>query len=147
MQIRIYTIGFTKKSAEKFFTALKSHGVKTIYDVRLNNESQLAGFTKMKDLKYFLKVICQIDYIHCVELAPTQDILNDFKKQLIDWNSYEKLFVELIDRRKVSDKLNPADLDGACLLCSEEKPSECHRTLVANYLKKKWNNVDIIHIV
>uniref|UniRef100_UPI0015D7B598 DUF488 domain-containing protein n=1 Tax=Nevskia soli TaxID=418856 RepID=UPI0015D7B598 len=77
----IFTIGFTRKSAETFFTLLSRAGVQRLIDVRLNNVSQLAGFTKKDDLRYFTKAICGIDYVHLPELAPTADILDAFKKQ------------------------------------------------------------------
>ena len=42
----IYTIGFTQKSAEQFFEAIKKNNIELLIDVRLNNKSQLAGFSK-----------------------------------------------------------------------------------------------------
>ncbi|HXM64928.1 MAG TPA: DUF488 domain-containing protein [Terriglobales bacterium] len=145
--MKLFTIGFTKKSAETFFTLLKNAGVKRLIDVRLNNVSQLAGFTKKDDLRYFTKAICNIEYVHLPELAPTADILNPYKKAKNgDWQSYERQFLELIRARHVEDTTSRELLDGGCLLCSEEKPHHCHRRLVAEYLKDKWSDVDIEHI-
>jgi uncharacterized protein (DUF488 family) len=59
--MKVFTIGFTKKSAETFFTRLQRAAVKRLVDVRLNNVSQLAGFTKRDDLRNFTKTICHID--------------------------------------------------------------------------------------
>lgn len=144
--MKLYTIGFTKKSAETFFTRLTNAGVKRLVDVRLNNVSQLAGFTKRDDLRYFTRVICNIDYIHLPDLAPTQDILDAYKKQKGDWGLYERQFLDLMQSRHIEDKAPRDMLDGDCLLCSEEKPDHCHRRLVAEYLKEKWGNVEIEHI-
>jgi uncharacterized protein (DUF488 family) len=145
--MKIFTIGFTKKSAETFFTKLKDAGVKRLLDVRLNNVSQLAGFTKKEDLRYFTKAICNIDYVYVPELAPTTDILDSYKKQKNgDWALYERRFLDLMKARHIEEKLSPSLLDGGCLLCSEEKPHHCHRRLVAEYLKEKWGNVEIEHI-
>jgi len=144
--MKIFTIGFTKKSAESFFTKLQLAGVKRIVDVRLNNVSQLAGFTKRDDLRYFTKVICNIDYVHLPNLAPTQDILDAYKKCKGDWGLYESQFLELMTRRQIEDKISREVLDGGCLLCSEDKPHHCHRRLVAEYLKEKWGDVEIDHI-
>lgn len=144
--IKIFTIGFTKKKAEKFFTKLYNAGVKRVIDIRLNNVSQLAGFAKKDDLRYFLKTICDIDYIHMPELAPTKDILDEYKNNGGDWSVYEKNFIDLIEKRKIEKKITNDILDNACLLCSEEKPDHCHRRLVAEYLSKKWGNVKIEHI-
>jgi uncharacterized protein (DUF488 family) len=144
--MKIFTVGFTKKSAETFFTRLKNAGVMRLVDVRLNNVSQLAGFTKKDDLRYFTKAICNIEYVHLPELAPTADILDAYKKQKNgDWQLYEGRFLDLMRSRKVEN--TPRDiLDSGCLLCSEEKPLHCHRRLVAEYLREHWGNVEIEHI-
>ncbi len=142
----IFTIGFTKKSAETFFTRLKNSGAKRLIDVRLNNISQLAGFTKKADLRYFTMTLCNMDYMHLPILAPTQDILDAYKKQKGDWGIYERKFVDLMWERHIEEKVSRDMLDGGCLLCSEEKPQHCHRRLVAEYLKEKWGDVVIEHI-
>jgi uncharacterized protein (DUF488 family) len=145
--MKLFTIGFTKKSAETFFTRLKNAGVKRLVDVRLNNVSQLAGFTKKDDLRYFTRAICNIEYVHLPELAPTADILNAYKKAKNgDWQLYERQFLDLIRARQIENTTPRELLDGGCLLCSEEKPHHCHRRLVAEYLKDRWSDVDIEHI-
>ncbi len=145
--MKIFTIGFTKKSAETFFTELKDAGVKRLIDVRLNNVSQLAGFTKKNDLRFFTKVICDIEYVHLPVLAPTQDMLDAYKKQKGDWILYERQFLDLMRSRHVEDTTSRETLDGSCLLCSEENPHHCHRRLVAEYFSDKWGNVEIQHIL
>jgi len=142
----IYTIGFTKKSAEKFFTLLKDSGARRLADVRLNNSSQLAGFSKRDDLRYFVKAICGMDYVHVEQLAPTQEILDAFKKEKGDWGEYERRFLALMRDRRVDETVPREVLDGACLLCSEETPEHCHRRLVAEYLREKWGAVEIEHL-
>ena len=144
--MKLYTIGFTKKSAETFFTRLTNAGVKRLVDVRLNNVSQLAGFTKRDDLRYFTKAICNIDYVHIPYLAPTKDILDAYKKQKGEWGLYERQFLDLMRSRRIEKKVSRDILGGGCLLCSEEKPHHCHRRLVAEYLKEKWGDVEINHI-
>ena len=145
--IHVYTIGFTKKTAEYFFEKLKQAGVKRVIDVRLNNSSQLAGFTKRDDLKYFLKEICHIDYVHIPELAPTKDILDAYKKNKGDWKVYEAQFLELMEERHIENIISTDILDQGCLLCSEDMPEHCHRRLVAEYLKDKWGNIRIEHLL
>ena len=144
--MKLYTIGFTKKSAETFFTRLTNAGVRRLVDVRLNNISQLAGFTKKDDLRYFTKAICNIDYVHIPDLAPTKDILDAYKKQKGDWGLYARQFLDLMRSRHIEKKVSRDILDGACLLCSEETPHHCHRRLVAEYLKEHWPDVEIEHI-
>ncbi len=132
------TIGFTKTTAEKFFDRLKIAGVRKVIDVRLHNTSQLAGFAKSDDLAYFLKKICDAQYVHQPLLAPTDDILKAFKRDKGDWNIYEKSFMRLMEQRKIEERLKPEMFQGACLLCSEDKPHHCHRRLVCEYLNAKW---------
>jgi uncharacterized protein (DUF488 family) len=144
--MKIFTIGFTKKSAETFFTRLKNAGVKRLVDVRLNNVSQLAGFTKKDDLRFFAKAVCDIEYVHLPVLAPTQDILDAYKKQKGGWSLYEHQFLDLMRSRHIEEATTREALDGGCLLCSEEQPHHCHRRLVAEYLRDKWGNVEIQHI-
>jgi uncharacterized protein (DUF488 family) len=129
--MKIFSIGFTKKPAAAFFNSLKAAGVARLIDVRLNNTSQLAGFTKKNDLSYFAREICGIDYVHLPELAPTAPMLDEYRKSKGDWGIYERRFLDLMTERHVETTLSPATLDGACLLCSEEKPHHCHRRLVA----------------
>jgi uncharacterized protein (DUF488 family) len=145
--MKIFTIGFTKKSAETFFTLLKNADVRRLVDVRLNNVSQLAGFTKKDDLRYFTKAICNIDYVHLPQLAPTADILGPYKKAKNgDWSLYERQFIELMRSRHIESTVSRDVLDRGCLLCSEEKPHHCHRRLVAEYLKEHWRDLEIEHI-
>ncbi|KUG23438.1 hypothetical protein ASZ90_006744 [hydrocarbon metagenome] len=145
-ETKIFTIGFTKKTAEEFFTRLIRVEVKRVIDIRLNNVSQLAGFAKRDDLRYFLRTIGSMDYIHYPDLAPTQEILDNFKKNKGSWQIYERDFLELLTSRQVENKIKPDLLNDACLLCSEEKPTQCHRRLVAEYFQVKWGNVKIFHL-
>lgn len=144
--MKVFTIGFTKKSASRFFEILRKSGAKRIVDVRLNNISQLAGFAKKDDLKYFLKEICGMDYIHLPELAPTQEILEEYKKKHGDWASYETRFLALMNERLIGETVSKEVIANSCLLCSEDKPQFCHRRLVAEYLKQHWGDVDITHL-
>lgn len=143
--MKLFTIGFTKTSAQNFFERLKNAKVRRIIDVRKNNVSQLAGFAKEKDLKYFSKEIGNIDYFHNLELAPTKELIDGYRKKEIDWKEYESVFNAILKERKVQD-LDPALFKNACLLCSEDVPHQCHRRLVAEYLKKFWKNLEIIHL-
>jgi uncharacterized protein (DUF488 family) len=143
--MKLFTIGFTKSSAEQFFSRLSKAHVMKLIDVRLNNVSQLAGFAKKDDLRYFTKTICGIEYEHLPDLAPTQDILDEYKKSKGAWSVYAQKFLDLMARRKI-ENIDRSRLDGGCLLCSEDKPHHCHRRLVAEYLKEKWGDVEIEHL-
>ena len=146
--IKLYTIGFTEKTAEEFFTLLQKAGVKKILDVRINNVSQLAGFAKGKDLAYFAQAILGTGYEHKVDYAPTKELLKDFRNKKIDWGQYEKEYLEILDKRNLleKEKFDFNKLDGACLLCSEHDPQMCHRRLLAEYLQKASPGIEITHL-
>ena len=144
--MKLFTIGFTKKPARRFFELLCSSGAKRLVDVRLNNVSQLAGFAKKDDLAYFLGEICGMEYIHIPALAPTQQILDEYKKQRGDWKNYETRFLELMKERRIEETVSKDVVADGCLLCSEDKPHHCHRRLVAEYLKQHWGDVDVAHL-
>lgn len=145
--MKIFTIGFTNKKAEIFFERLRQAGVKRVVDVRLSNVSQLAGFSKKDDLKYFLRAVAGIDYVHVPELAPTKELLDAYKKFKGDWTVYEKEFLELMEQRHIESAIAKDLIDESCLLCSEDKPHHCHRRLVAEYLQRRWPDVSIEHLV
>lgn len=145
--MEVYSIGFTKKTAEQFFGILGRAGIRRLIDVRLKNASQLAGFTKREDLEYFLREICAAEYMHEPQLAPTADMLDDYKKRKGPWPEYERRFLELMAQRKVEEKLDPRAFDvPTVLLCSEPTPDHCHRRLVLEYLQQKWSHLTIHHL-
>ena len=144
--MRVYTLGFTKKPAEAFFELLRGAGAKRVIDVRLNNVSQLAGFTKRDDLSYFLREVCGMGYEHMPDLAPTQELLKSYRDGQMAWEDYERQFLALMAERGVENLPIKELLADACLLCSEETPDKCHRRLVAEYLRERWGNVEIIHL-
>lgn len=144
--MRLCTIGFTSKGAEEFFARLRKAGVKRVVDVRLNNTGQLAGFSKRDDLKFFTKEILGAEYVHLPILAPTQVMLHQYKKEKRGWDVYEKNFLKLMKKREIEKNVEREVLEDACLLCSEDKPHQCHRRLVAEYLEGKWRGVQIEHL-
>jgi len=145
--MEIYTIGFARKTAAGFFGALKAAGIRRVIDVRLNNTSQLAGFTKRDDLAFFVKELCAADYVHEPRLAPTQEILDAFKKRKGSWDDYERSFLGLLAERHVEDTIDRKLFDArAALLCSEPGAEQCHRRLAAEYLRGKWGDVQITHL-
>ncbi len=145
--MNVFTIGFTQKTAERFFRLLRESGVKRVIDVRLNNTGQLAGFSKRDDLVYFLKNLCDMEYVHVPELAPTKDILDAFKKHKGDWSVYEQEFMALLEKRRIDESIAMDVIDQGCLLCSEHKPHHCHRRLVVEYLNDKWGGVEAKHLL
>ena len=145
--MKLYTIGFTKKTARQFFEILRRAGIKRLVDIRLNNRSQLAGFTKKEDLEYFLQTICGASYHHLPALAPTQDILDDLKKRKGTWSQYEGRFQDLMRERGAIEKLEKEFFEEpSCLLCSEATAEHCHRRLVAEALKRRWPDVEIANL-
>jgi uncharacterized protein (DUF488 family) len=144
--MKLFTVGFTKKSAREFFDRLKKAGVRRVVDVRLNNTSQIAGFAKARDLPFFLDEIAGIDYVHLPRFAPTQDILDDFKKKKGSWEDYEIRFNKLIEDRRIADVAAKELRDGDCLLCSEHTPEHCHRRLIVEHLESRLDDLEVVHI-
>ena len=145
--MEVYTIGFTQKSAAQFFDTLKRAGIKRLLDVRLNNVSQLAGFSKRDDLAYFLQEICGADYVHEPLLAPTQELLDAYKKQKGDWAEYERRFLALMAERRIETTFDRRLLAGpTVLLCSEPAAEHCHRRLVLEYLRRFAPEIEAVHL-
>jgi uncharacterized protein (DUF488 family) len=143
--LKLFTIGFTKTTAESFFTRLIEAGVTRVIDVRISNSSQLAGFAKQADLEYFLRAIAEIDYEHHLELAPTEELFKMYRGGG-SWEDLEAGYTALLAERRVEEQLDRERFDGVCLLCSEHEPSQCHRRLAAEYLASRWGGVEIEHL-
>jgi len=146
IRMKLFTIGFTKSKASNFFGRLETSGVNRVFDTRLNRVSQLAGFAKQDDLKFFLNRIAGISYEVEVLLAPTSDILEAYRKKEMGWDEYARRYLSLLDARKIEQRLDFAHLDGTCLLCSEATPDHCHRRLAAEYLSEAKAEIEVIHL-
>ena len=141
--MKLYTIGYSKKSAEEFFDLLRDNNVKRVVDIRRHNTNQLAGFTKQDDLAWFLKVIANIEYQHVLELAPSEDLMHAYRKEHLPFDEFANQLRTQFDEREMPPKTT---FDRAALLCSEADPSTCHRLIAAQYLAEKWSGVEIIHL-
>jgi uncharacterized protein (DUF488 family) len=145
--VKVYSIGFAGKSAEEFFGTLWREGIKKLVDVRLNNVSQLAGFTKSKDLKYFLRELGGADYRHELALAPTEELFKGFRQKKISWQELEASYLGMLRERQAEDNLDRAIVEGPSIfLCSEASPEHCHRRLALEYLQEKWGGFEIVHL-
>ncbi|GGK44908.1 DUF488 domain-containing protein [Nocardia camponoti] len=144
--VHINTIGFTRKPARKFFELLRESGANKLIDVRLNNQSQLAGFAKRDDLEFFTRELCGMDYLHRTDLAPDQALRTAYRKENCGWDEYQNRYLDLLHDRNIADTLSPELVDNAVLLCSEDQPHHCHRRLLAEYLADNWDDVTINHL-
>ncbi|HEY5329403.1 MAG TPA: DUF488 domain-containing protein [Acidobacteriaceae bacterium] len=145
--LTIYSIGFTQRTAEDFFNTLRNAGIRRLMDVRLNNTSQLAAFAKRDDLRFFLREICDADYVHEPLLAPKQEMLDVYKKKKGSWAEYEMEFLNLMKERQIESQLSRDMFTvPTALLCSEHTADNCHRRLVLEYLAKAWGGVTISHL-
>ncbi|MDD5270559.1 MAG: DUF488 domain-containing protein [Candidatus Omnitrophica bacterium] len=144
--MKLFTIGFTKKSAEDFFESLKKNNVKKLIDIRLNTKSQLAGFAKQNDLKYFLQQICKIEYLYMPNLAPSKELLDGYQDKRVSWEQYEKEYLDILEGRKILSNIDYSVFNNACFLCSEDTPEQCHRRLAAEYLARANKEIEIVHL-
>lgn len=137
--MEIYTIGFVQKPAEKFFGDLRQAGIRRLVDVRIHNTSQLSGYTKRVDLVFFLRELCNAEYVYEPLLAPTAEMLADYRSKKLSWTNYERLYRELLVQRQVARRLSRESFESpSVLLCSELLPDYCHRRLAADYLANAW---------
>ncbi|NML34414.1 DUF488 domain-containing protein [Paraburkholderia antibiotica] len=145
--VQVASIGFTGKTAQKFFDSIKDAGVRTVLDIRLNNTSQLAGFAKKQDLPYFLEHLCGATYVEMPELAPEPDLFKRYQSKELSWENFRTEYFELIARRRVESNLDIALFESGCLLCSEHLPHHCHRMFALEYLNQHWNKrLSITHL-
>jgi uncharacterized protein (DUF488 family) len=147
-KVQIFTIGFTKKSLKEFIQLLKKKYVEKVIDIRLRPYGQLAGYSNKEDLRYVLEEYEKIKYQHELLLAPTNEMLVNYRKDM-DWVAYEKRFNELLKERNVGELFESITngFTRICLLCSEDRPDKCHRRLVAEYFSRiAPNTFEIIHI-
>lgn len=149
--MKLYTIGFTKKSAREFFgELLLPSGAQRVVDVRLRPSSQLAGFAKVSksggDFEYLLRQLCDMDYAHVPSLAPSNEMLASYRAGDIEWREYADRYMDLLAERGVESRLDPAMIADSVLLCSEETPERCHRRLAAEYLEHHWGEIEIVHL-
>jgi uncharacterized protein (DUF488 family) len=145
--IKLYTIGFTGKPAEKFFNLLRDAKVQKLVDTRINNVSQLAAFAKSPDLQFFAKEIGNMSYEHKLDFAPTIELLKKYRNKKINWEEYEIEYLNLLDDRKIASTTDIEKLHENCFLCSEHTPEKCHRRLLAEYLQHVKNDIEIIHLI
>ena len=146
----LYTIGFRGRTAEDFFTCLRSAGVKMLVDIRLRNNTQLAGFTKRTHLPFFLREVLGCGYEHRMDLAPDEQLLADWNNRResgLTWERYERRFLALLESRNVLETLSMDLFTGpSALLCAEREPDQCHRRLVAEYLAEKCGGLEVRHL-
>lgn len=153
--MRICTIGFRGKSAREFFGLLQEAGVQKLLDIRRRNQSQLAGFTKGRDLEFFLEECFRIQYEHIPLFAPSEALLDEYRRRLgrkkkddAAWAYYVASFGSDVAQRPIVElfKEATAGIDVVCLLCSEETAEHCHRRLIAEYVKERVPGVVIQHL-
>ena len=145
---QLFTIGSSKKTAERFFDLLSENNVRCVLDVRLYNNYQLAGFSKYPDIKYFLKKIADIEYISDSMFAPSADLLTAYREKRINWDDYTERFTQIMEMRGIIDYIEGkyTDLDGYCLLCSEDKPDKCHRRLLGEMICESFGEYEMKHL-
>lgn len=144
--LNLFTIGYTKKSAEKFFRIISKNKIEIVADVRLYNSTQLAGFSKSADLQYFLKRICNCNYIALRQLAPNPSLFENYKNGKTSWNEYEKIYNKFLDTQANLDFFYAFRNKNICILCAESTPEQCHRRLLAEKIAKIYDDVKIVHL-
>lgn len=143
--MKIYTIGFAQKNLREFIKRLQSAGVTRVLDIRLNNTSQLAGYSKKDDLEYVLELV-DIQYQYIPALAPTEELMKAFKNKEIGWEKYVEIYSGLLLENDPIGLVKMREGEKICLLCSEDVPKYCHRRLLAEYLVKHIEGAAVQHL-
>jgi len=146
MNTTLYTVGFTRKGAERFFNLLADAGVRILLDIRARPDSQLAGFARGPDLAWFLRRLCNIEYRTVPALAPGKQLLADYRAGALDWGAYTTRYLAELDSDLVQQGLIGLNLDHACLLCAEDSPAQCHRRLAAEWLQLRHPGLQLVHL-
>ncbi|MFW5678738.1 MAG: DUF488 family protein [Pseudomonadota bacterium] len=143
----LFTIGFTRSTAEHFFGRLERAGVRLVADTRLEQHSQLAGFAKQPNLAFFLDRVAGIACRDEPLLAPDEAAFRAYRAGALLWDDYAAAYLRALQERRVAERLDPAAFASACLLCSEAEPHHCHRRLAAEHLTAVWSGVwRVVHL-
>jgi hypothetical protein len=143
----LFTIGFTGKSAEHFFSLLIESKASKLIDIRINRTSQLAGFAKEQDLRFLIPELTSMEYLVREDLAPTKNLLASYRKKEISWDKFAENYQELLRDRVLYKTFSCVDFSNSVLLCSENNPEKCHRTLLANALIEQFPNLEIVNLI
>jgi uncharacterized protein (DUF488 family) len=148
IEMEVFSIGLSGRSAESFFEALRAAEVKRVLDVRLHNTSNLAGYGKAAHLPYLLRELCVAEYEHEPLLAPSAELFDGLKKtRTLSWDDYERGIRDLLAERRVQERLDPGDFAVPTgLLCACPDAERCHRRIVLEYLDAAWGGLDITHL-
>lgn len=145
-KIKIFTIGFSKKTASQFFSILKQAQVIKLIDIRLNNNSQFCGFTKSRDLPFFLRLILNADYEIIEDFMPPANLLSAYRNQEITFQKYKKEYKKTLKKRDILDRYDLNQFTNCCFLCSEAESKNCHRRLLVDFFKEHHSDIKIIHL-
>ena len=63
-EYNVFTLSACETEARKFFETLIGEKTDLVLDVRRRNTNQLCGFTKQKDLEYFVEKMVGASYMH-----------------------------------------------------------------------------------
>lgn len=143
--MKLFTIGTSKKKPEEFFDLLMNNKVKTVIDVRLMDGFS-SGYARKSFLPYFLKQIAGINYCEMKQCAPTKGIYDAYRDEKITWREYRKQYWNIIKERDIIKDFSKKILNRACLLCYEAESDYCHRRILAEYLKRHFDEIEIVHL-
>ncbi|MCI0330676.1 MAG: DUF488 domain-containing protein [candidate division Zixibacteria bacterium] len=147
MSIKLFTIGYGKKPLDLFCTIIQGNGIRKIIDTRQNPNFIGSGEYRASKLRPIVEEKLGIEYQQIKEFAPTSKIRRNFR-QTSDWTGYVQEYTLLLRSRPIPEIFDQitADCNRICLLCAEATPEECHRRLVAEYLKSVRPDLEIIHL-
>lgn len=140
---KLYTIGHSTHTVEKFLNLLSKHAINAICDVRSSPYSsynpQFNRESLIKDLKEQ-----KIAYVYLgKELGPRSDDPACYIDNKVQYDRIAKTSMFLEGLSRVTDGMKKYSI---ALMCAEKDPIMCHRTiLVCRHLRA--NDLEILHIL
>lgn len=145
--MQLFTIGYEGVDQSQFLSWLMNYKIDIVADVRDLPLSRKKGFSKTA-LSGLLEKN-QIDYINYRELGAPKE-LRTFLIQTKDYKTYFTRYKTIVAKNLTAiDKILDTLKNGknVALLCYEKDPSTCHRSVVADEVKKRdGNGLKIKHL-
>lgn len=131
----LFTFGYEGLTIDAFIARLATSGVRLVIDVRELPLSRKRGFSK-KSFAAALK-LAAIEYNHIPTFGCPRPIRNRYKVDN-DWDFYVESFQKYLagHNEEIKDLACQIEKTTACLVCFESDFTRCHRSLIAQALRK-----------
>lgn len=131
----IYTIGYEGIDIDAFMSLLREHDIEMVVDVRELPLSRKPGFSK-KALADMLN-LGGLEYVHLPDLGCPKPIRDRYRADG-NWKRYKERFLKYLDTQDeaLAELASMAAGSNCALLCFEADYNYCHRSMVADAVKR-----------